>query len=87
MLLPCCCRAAAVPPPCLPPTPLPCLPPVPQPALFLPHSGIRSLELMRAGGTSSTFDLVVHCRSGAVHEFGMISRSEVAGIEGGVLEW
>jgi hypothetical protein len=60
---------------------------VPQPALFLPHSGIRSLELMRAGGTSSTFDLVVHCRSGAVHEFGMISRSEVAGIEGGVLEW
>lgn len=56
---------------------------LPQPALFIPHASIRSVELMRAGGASSTFDLVVHLRSGRQHEFGFIAREEVAGIEGG----
>lgn len=53
-----------------------------QPQLFIPHSRIASIELMRAGGTSSTFDLVVHLSGGHTQEFGMLSRSEVAGIEG-----
>ncbi|KAL4440362.1 hypothetical protein ABPG75_003363 [Micractinium tetrahymenae] len=51
------------------------------PQLFIPHSRIASIELMRAGGTSSTFDLVVHLRGGHTQEFGMLSRSEVGGIE------
>lgn len=33
-----------------------------QPAVFLPHSAIRSVELMRAGGASSTFDVVLHLK-------------------------
>lgn len=41
------------------------------------------MELMRAGGTSSTFDLVVHLCGGGVQEFGMVPREEAAGIEGG----
>ncbi|KAL4429037.1 hypothetical protein ABPG77_006076 [Micractinium sp. CCAP 211/92] len=51
------------------------------PQLFIPHSAVASIELMRAGGTSSTFDLVVHLKGGHAQEFGMLSRSEVAGIE------
>ncbi len=67
-----------------------CLPvfPTSQPQLFIPHSAVASIELMRAGGTSSTFDLVVHLKGGHAQEFGMLSRSEVAGIEGeGLVPW
>lgn len=63
----------------------PCIPlpsSLPQPALFFPHSAIRSVELMRAGGGSATFDLVLHLRDGGVQEFGMLPREEVAAIEG-----
>ena len=67
----------------LAPLPSPAPPPCLQPALYLPHSAIRSMELMRAGGTSSTFDLVVHLCGGGVQEFGMVPREEAAGIEGG----
>lgn len=45
-----------------PPMFLPHLPSVVQPAMFLPHSAIRSVELMRAGGASSTFDMVLHLK-------------------------
>jgi hypothetical protein len=54
-----------------------------QPALYLPHAAIRSVELMRAGGSSATFDLVLHLRAGGVQEFGMVPREELAGITGG----
>ncbi|KAI3431456.1 hypothetical protein D9Q98_004508 [Chlorella vulgaris] len=50
------------------------------PALYLPHAAIRSVELMRAGGSSATFDLVLHLRAGGVQEFGMVPREELAGI-------
>ena len=53
-----------------------------QPALFLPHSQIRSVELMRAGGASATFDVVLHLRSGKAHEFSFVARQEAASLEG-----
>lgn len=62
----------------------PLLSPPLQPQLFLPHAAIASLELMRAGGASATFDLVVHLKQNGAKpvEFGMIGRGEVGAIEG-----
>ena len=52
-----------------------------QPATFIPKESIKSVELARANGTSSTFDLFVHCGDGLTIEFSNISRSEVPSIE------
>lgn len=52
-----------------------------QPAIFIPRTDIRALELARAGGTSATFDIVVHRRDGSVQEFGMLPRDEAGPIE------
>lgn len=52
-----------------------------QPATFIPKETIKSVELARANGTSSTFDLFVHCGNGLTIEFSNISRSEVPSIE------
>ena len=51
------------------------------PASFLPLASISSVELARANGASSTFDLYVHCKDGSTKEFSQISRSEVPAIE------
>ncbi|KAI7835920.1 hypothetical protein COHA_010181 [Chlorella ohadii] len=51
------------------------------PAVFLSHSAIRSVELMRAGGASSTFDMVLHLKSGKQQEFTFIARQEAPAIE------
>eukprot|EP00887_Chlorella_sp_A99_P002383 scaffold10.g2383.t1 len=50
--------------------------PDPEPAMFVPIKDIKSVELARANGTSSTFDLYVHLRDGSTVEFGMIERDE-----------
>ena len=67
------------------PCPLP--PPAPhaQPPTFLPRAAIQSVELARAGGGSSTFDLYVHCRDGSTTEFSSIPRNEIGPLEGGCL--
>lgn len=52
-----------------------------QPSVFIPTATIRSVELARANGASSTFDLYVHCSDGATHEFSNISRLEVGPIQ------
>ncbi len=54
-----------------------------QPATFIPRAAIRSVEFVRAGGTSSTFDFYVHRRDGGLQEFGNISRNELGALEGG----
>ena len=52
------------------------------PALFIPIGAIASVELARATGVSSTFDLYVHCKDGSTREFSQISRLEIGAIEG-----
>lgn len=39
------------------------------------------MELARAGGTSSTFDVFVHRKDGRVEEFGMLPREETGPFE------
>lgn len=39
-----------------------------QPALLIPLAEVGSVEFARAAGTSSTFDLLLHARDGAMHE-------------------
>ncbi|PRW39086.1 Structure-specific recognition [Chlorella sorokiniana] len=51
------------------------------PAVFIPHSAIRSVEMMRAGGASSTFDVVLHLKSGKQQEFTFIARQEAPALE------
>lgn len=51
------------------------------PASFIPKAAIASVELARANGASSTFDLYVHCKDGSIREFSQISRCEVPAIE------
>jgi hypothetical protein len=56
-----------------------------QPAMFIPRADIRAVELARATGASSTFDLYVHCSGPTGRttiEFSNISRNEIASIEG-----
>lgn len=52
-----------------------------QPAMFIPLGDIRSVELARATGASSTFDMYVHCRDGTTTEFSNLSRNEIGAIE------
>lgn len=52
-----------------------------QPALFIPREEIKAMELARAGGTSSTFDVFVHRKDGRVEEFGMLPREETGPLE------
>lgn len=52
-----------------------------QPAMFLPLADVASMELARVGGTAATFDVYVHLKSGAVHEFAAISRDEAGPME------
>lgn len=52
-----------------------------QPALFIPLADIASMELARAGGTSSTFDVYVHTRDGGVREFAALPREEAGPLE------
>jgi hypothetical protein len=49
--------------------------------MFIPMSNIRSVELARATGASSTFDFYVHCKDGATHEFSNLSRNEIGPIQ------
>ncbi|KAL6778819.1 hypothetical protein ACKKBF_B04495 [Auxenochlorella protothecoides x Auxenochlorella symbiontica] len=51
------------------------------PALFIPREEIKAMELARAGGTSSTFDVFVHRKDGRVEEFGMLPREETGPFE------
>lgn len=46
------------------------------PALFVPHSEVRCAELLRASGTSHTFDVALHLRDGSLLEFGQLAREE-----------
>lgn len=57
-----------------------------QPATFIPLEKIKAVELARASGASTTFDLYVHCclKTGTTStvEFSNISRNEISSIEG-----
>ena len=50
-----------------------------QPQLFIPLSDVRTVEVARATGGSSTFDLYVYLNDGTAHEFSQISRQELNG--------
>ena len=50
-----------------------------QPQLFIPLADVRSVEVARATGVSSTFDLYVYLIDGTAHEFTQLSRQELNG--------
>ncbi|KAF5841682.1 histone chaperone Rttp106-like-domain-containing protein [Dunaliella salina] len=47
-----------------------------RPAMYIPYESIRYVSFARMGGTSSTFDLQVHLRSGETIEFSQIAQGE-----------
>eukprot|EP00891_Asterochloris_glomerata_P008813 jgi/Astpho2/8813/fgenesh1_pg.00129_%23_14_t len=53
---------------------------IPKPQLFIPLSDVRTVEVARATGGSSTFDLYVYLNDGTAHEFSQISRQELNGV-------
>ena len=53
---------------------------VEKPTLYLRRSSIASIEFARAGGSSSTFDIVVHMKGGEAHEFAMIDSQELQAV-------
>jgi len=52
----------------------------PAPPTFIPRGDIRALELPRHGSASSTFDLLVHTKSGEMHEFLQVGTEETAAV-------
>ena len=50
-----------------------------QPQLFITLADVRTVEVARATGGSSTFDFYVYLNDGAAHEFTQISRQELNG--------
>ena len=50
-----------------------------QPQFFIALADVRTVEVARATGGSSTFDFYVHLNDGTAHEFTQISRQELNG--------
>eukprot|EP00959_Pyramimonas_sp_CCMP1952_P296744 6208203-Pyramimonas_sp.AAC.1 len=48
-----------------------------QPSLLILAEEVARVQLGRANGSSSTFDLTIDMRDGAVHEFAMLPREEL----------
>ncbi len=55
---------------------------VERPPMLIPHSDIRGYELARAGGSSVTFDLLLHLKAGgAPVEFSQLDRVELGRLQ------
>ena len=50
-----------------------------QPQLFIALADVKTVEVARATGGSSTFDFYVYLNDGTAHEFSQISRQELNG--------
>ncbi|KAK9807931.1 hypothetical protein WJX73_004210 [Symbiochloris irregularis] len=52
-----------------------------KPALYIPLSEVEAMELSRAGGVSSTFDLVVQMKAGNSQEFSNLPKAELGPVQ------
>lgn len=52
-----------------------------RPALFVPHASVARVEMIRANGVSSTFDVVLELQGGERLEFGQIDRAELGRVQ------